>query len=523
MRLALALLTFCPLTGCIWTPNNHSPAESEAPISLSGFATKGETVTFSVRNYSTGGWDFLGKATASQTPAFFSSDMYPWSFSHPAVAKSYWVPQVAWLNGLSTSDGRLEIQGVGSGGAPLVTFNSAASQCVLDKMDAGVSAPSAGQQCTDGTTLVEIDKSGVGTPAQTGVWTPVYTAPTEIVNGVPVDLQVVTYKSQGLDVYGLVCMPHGSTNLPAMIVNHGGYGGLDSWFSASYCKTAASHNWFTAMSAYRGEPVQLVVNGTLKTWASSGNVEFCLGEVLDVVRLTEIVRARSEVNSSRVIMWGHSHGGCITTRAVERGALVVAAASFSGPMDIASWHDFCASNPAGCSAFGVECLLGPGVTAWPEEACKIGTHPMPTSIAAGSQAYTWRSSTTFPDDLQARTDVKMLFLASTGDNTVPPAQGCRIANTTSGSLVSTNWFVTSNNTQEAPDDCKAQTPSLTWTTAPIPSGSPGSWTPQRSLIVYDDPALGHDRIACNGPICGGMSAAWLDFARFVESSSFPPP
>jgi len=46
--------------------------------------------------------------------------------------------------------------------------------------------------------------------------------------------------------------------------------------------------------------------------------EFCLGEVTDVLRWTEIVRARGDTDDDAILMLGGSHGGCVTLRAVER-------------------------------------------------------------------------------------------------------------------------------------------------------------------------------------------------------------
>lgn len=41
-----------------------------------------------------------------------------------------------------------------------------------------------------------------------------------------------------------------------------------------------------------------------------------------MLRLTDIVLDFPGSDPSRVLMWGHSHGACITERAVEQGAPV---------------------------------------------------------------------------------------------------------------------------------------------------------------------------------------------------------
>ena len=61
-------------------------------------------------------------------------------------------------------------------------------------------------------------------------------------------------------------------------------------------------------SEYRGEG------------GSEGRKEVCLGEVDDVLQMLAIADVQPYVKPDRVLMWGGSHGGCVTLRAIERGA-----------------------------------------------------------------------------------------------------------------------------------------------------------------------------------------------------------
>ncbi len=129
------------------------------------------------------------------------------------------------------------------------------------------------------------------------------------------------------------------------------------------------------MSAYRGEPVNIYAAGTDGGYVpgpdggpdeftpdyDAGVVpEMCLGEVADVLQLTNLILNTpypdsivvsngadsvtldsNVINAREVLMWGYSHGACVTDRAVEQGAPATAAATFAEPTDIETWFADC--------------------------------------------------------------------------------------------------------------------------------------------------------------------------------------
>ena len=136
----------------------------------------------------------------------------------------------------------------------------------------------------------------------------------------------VSYRSQGLRIFGLVCRPSAPGRYRLLVVNHGGFGGLSGLgqFKPDACAGFVRDGWVVVESSYRGED------------GSEGAVEVCLGEVDDVLAMLAIARRLPYVDDTRVAMIGYSHGGCITMRAVERGAPVQAAVDVFGEKD---WQD----------------------------------------------------------------------------------------------------------------------------------------------------------------------------------------
>ena len=241
------------------------------------------------------------------------------------------------------------------------------------------------------------------------------------VNQVTVKWQIGNYWSDGLRIYGLLCTP---TSLPApypvAILNHG----LEVTASNGQlvfpaimanglkgCTTMAGHGWLTAITTYRGEMISEVVPDTIIearrvvgvggitpfphpapfTATSDGHLELCLGEVDDVLNLLSAVTTLPVANSKHVLMWGHSHGSCITERAIERGASVQIAVSIDGPTDFTTWSN---NN----------LFLAPTVAAQDE-----------------------RSSAYSGNDPAKLADRKFLRIHAEGDTVVTPDQGCELA------------------------------------------------------------------------------------------------
>src|SRR5262245_45574824 len=142
-------------------------------------------------------------------------------------------------------------------------------------------------------------------------------------------IEKVAYRSNGLRIFGQVCRPASAGPHPVMVVNHGGFAGLGDEWNGGVCRQTASQLGYVVVeSSYRGED------------GSEGTIELCLGEVDDVLRMLEIVLAQPYADRRRVVMWGGSHGGCITTRAFQRGAPVHAAVDVFGPTDAAATYAF---------------------------------------------------------------------------------------------------------------------------------------------------------------------------------------
>ena len=505
-------LCIAALTGCIWTPNNRTEHESTASVALSGYADEpGQTIVFKVKNTLTGAWVGVGSTTASMTPHPFEPSLYPWSKTLGFGASAF-SPQVTYSYGgqlypdTRTGPGRFELVALDPDGNRLHTFSDAAKDCWNDAFwNDGATPLEAGAQCADGDSLVLFDNSGVGTPAETTGFAIDGSVVFETAYGTPISWRVGHYTVQGRTVHALVCVPSAPGTYPVQIINHGGYGGLDNVVALETCKRAAARGWMTAMSAYRGEPMPGFPGLPLP---DPTQIEVCLGEVIDVLRLTEIVLDFPASDPSRVLMWGHSHGACITERAIEQGAPVHVAAAFAAPTDFSAWYDYCDLPGAPCSATPGDLEFGLGGS--------------PTTAPA---AYLWRSPITFAVDLASRQDVRFLALQGTADPVVFPSQACAFAK----AIGSSNWHVDAggNVAASAPTvpwtdgSCDTPATSVAWNVGAVPSGMVGAWSQPRNLVVYD--GIDHGTIVQSGLFGFPASRPWLDFEKFVTSQGLPLP
>jgi len=120
--------------------------------------------------------------------------------------------------------------------------------------------------------------------------------------------------------------------------------------SLGQCLDWAKRGWVFATSSYRGEQVHITSANPAfpasSTWTSDGVPELCMGEVTDVMALTDLlVNHAGAINvgsttqqvplktNGKLLMYGYSHGGCITYRAVEQGAPVTAFSVIEGFTD----------------------------------------------------------------------------------------------------------------------------------------------------------------------------------------------
>jgi hypothetical protein len=274
------------------------------------------------------------------------------------------------------------------------------------------------------------------------------------------------------------------------------------------------------MSTYRGEWIKTSASGTPLELSSGGTIEFCQGEVIDSLRLLDIVRQMSTVNPNKILMWGHSHGGCVTERAVEQGAPVAAAAAFDTPSDILNWRT---------STFtpGLDCDLGQGVkfnssTFNPNDLNNLGCVAQTQADPSGApMAYSWRSSALVAADLKAATvTIPFLIVHGAGDSWVPVEQACELAYNAFGTS-GTYWHydTTPQLTTSAPTSvCNKTTtcPTSYCSQLQFPSQLPTTYKPGGYLAVYDNPKDMPPLIA-HLEILDPTGQPWADFLSFTDS------
>lgn len=469
-RNALLLVACLILAACVTHPLSRTTAESSNPVTLNGYTLKGgQTVTLDAVDQNTGSLANLGTTASSMsgtpytTPGGTHYTLYPWSFNAGVLASKYWSPQ-AIVPDLATAQGHLEIVASG-GGYTLRTFSQAAFNAMLAS---SLDPLTGGGRYSDGASTVLFDQTGVGFGAETP-WT---TVAGMISNShspyySPVAWSVGYYTVEGgKKIYGLICAPTTGGPYPVVVYNHGGTDNTNGgnvtgvvtaagWTSQpagapdglGQCLDWAKRGWVFATSAYRGESVSITSSSpsfASGTWTSDGAVEFCMGEVTDVLALTDLLvnhasaialgNATESVpisTNGKLFMYGYSHGGCITHRAVEQGAPVTAYSVIEGftDMRLAYLTGRAAGFTQTQAAIGSGAFQ-PGVNVYLPD-------------ASGVMGYNWRSAHYFAarGDLAIRKFSTMPILLLQGDidtfNPVPLAQPAEI----SADIGATNVFV----------------------------------------------------------------------------------
>ncbi len=267
----------------------------------------------------------------------------------------------------------------------------------------------------------------------------------------------VKYRSDGLLIDGQVCRPAEGGPFPLIVFNHGGFSGLGVPPDSGNCVDVARNGFVWIGSSYRGED------------ASEGEVEVCLGEVDDVLAMIDIALAQPYSDPDRVFMWGGSHGGCITTRAAQRGAPVHAAADVFGPTDLATNHQFWVDQ--------IEAGTGPVATY--QQLIDVVEGAIGGPPADHADAYRARSPATF--DLPAA--LPFLVTQGTVDELVPAAQSCTLV---AGAGGFTSFHLDGSQEEIASPPAGCEEADITWSAGPRPSAD---WPADRYLVVYD--GLGH--------------------------------
>ena len=370
----LLIFTAClPLVACVAAPYSRTDSKSSAPVSLQGYTVfPGQRITIQAVDQNTGNLVTRGTAISAtsgfptQTLGGTNYSIYPWSFDAGVLPANFWSPQ-SIVADLATSQGHLELF-ASADGNNFYTFSPAAWNSVVLS---GEDPVTAGVQYSDGKSTVLFDQSGVGSSLGS-LWVTVQGMISDSHSPYysPVAWSVGYYTVEGgKKIYGLICAPTTGGPYPVVIYNHGGTdntngGNITGVVTAAgwtaqppgapdglgQCLDWAKRGWVFATSSYRGEAVSITSSSPQfpsSTWTSDGNVEFCMGEVTDVMALTDLlvyhasaitVGSASEkvpINvNGKVLMYGYSHGGCITYRAVEQGAPVTAFSVIEGFTDL---------------------------------------------------------------------------------------------------------------------------------------------------------------------------------------------
>lgn len=270
----------------------------------------------------------------------------------------------------------------------------------------------------------------------------------------------VSYRSSNLKIFGQVCHPNRVGTFPVLIWNHGGFDGLKEG-DEKFCEAFAGFGYTFLMSAYRGED------------GSEGSVEVCQGEVDDVLKMLELGRQMPFANPDKVVVMGGSHGGCISLRAVQKGAPAQVLVEFYGPSDWVAEYE------------QIQQLVGSSdstkkyVGQFLDSVVTKALGGTPTQVP---QPYKDRSAVQKVSSLKNFSG-SVLILHGVNDWFVLPGQSCDLVKAIGGF---SNFHINAANASDttAPTGCTSA--SLTWANANVPRGK---WQDKRYLMVYDQ--MGH--------------------------------
>jgi hypothetical protein len=471
------------LAACVTSPSSRTQGDSGSAITLKGYTTSGkQQIKIEAVDQNTGSLVQIGTATSDMSGMPFTTSggtpytAYPWTYTAGVLDKKYWSPQDI-VPDLATAQGHLEIVASANGNV----FNTFSQDAMNSVMSSGKDPAAAGAEFSDGTSTVLFDRSGVGSGPE-GPWTNVQGMISDPHNPgySKVAWSVGYYTVEGgKKIYGLICTPTTGGPYPVIVFNHGGTqlgngGNVNGAVNASgwtyqptyqppgmpppmpqilpdtlgQCVDWAKRGWVYAVSSYRGENVNITSSDPDfpgGTWTSDGQVEFCMGEITDVMALTDLLANHSgsiSVGSAghmvalntngRLLMYGYSHGGCITHRAVEQGAPVTAYTVMEGFTDLRLGYLWGFNAPGATqetAAIGAGAYQ-PGVSWYAPDAAHI-------------MGYNWRSAHYFASrgDLSIQKFKTMPILIMHGDvdvgNPVPLQQPVEL----SADLDATNIFV----------------------------------------------------------------------------------
>lgn len=258
-------------------------------------------------------------------------------------------------------------------------------------------------------------------------------------------IERVRYDSDGLSVTGQVCRPNRPGSFPPVLINHGGWTGLqDAWNDpGGLCGELAADGFVVLMSSYRGED------------GSEGRVELCLGEVSDVLNMLQAGRQASYVDDELAVMVGVSHGGCIALRALqERPDLFRGVASLFAPTDWTRIHE------------QARVLLEAGIGEPYRSFFEGLLVQMEVSIGGSPAEVPQRFAERSPAAFSLGGSTPLLLQYGAEDLVVPPYHGCLFAERSASDVVPVHVDGRGDASSDAPEDCAAF--SLAWASGPRP-------------------------------------------------------
>ncbi len=270
----------------------------------------------------------------------------------------------------------------------------------------------------------------------------------------------VSYRSGGLRIFGQICRPNRAGQFPIVVWNHGGFEGLQAG-DENLCQNLAFLGYLVLMSSYRGED------------GSEGSIEVCQGEVDDVLEMLAIGRTMPYANPNRVAVAGGSHGGCISLRAVQRGAPAQVLIDIFGPTDWTAEYQqleqLAASGDATKKQAGqtLLALLNAALGGTPVQA--LQNYKVRSPIEYAANLSNWPGS--------------MLVVHGALDWLVLPNQSCNLARAV-GQF--TSFRIQANNTTSTTPPTGCEAAGLSWAGGEVPRGN---WGGKRYLLVYDN--FGH--------------------------------
>ena len=124
------------------------------------------------------------------------------------------------------------------------------------------------------------------------------------------DFSLVSYRSDGLRIYGIVTRPKIAGTYPILLYNHGGESGL----TTTELDHPLAFAFVQVASAFRSEPVFWFG----ETFVSEGDPSTWDGDVRDALVMLAYAEKLPDVDVSRVVTFGGSRGGAVSLLAAVR-------------------------------------------------------------------------------------------------------------------------------------------------------------------------------------------------------------